>query len=278
MFVKCEEAQWLAVDEIDGRLPADIRRSLFQHLQACPTCRRSYELGAVARLTVRRAIPYLATPVDLRRSVLQAMANDRSAVRAVRESLGILLRALIGRPVLYSGLATAVFLAFIGFQPAMVQHAPYRPVAMNVVREAAVNLELFRTGQIKPAVVASRPDSLCGYLHTLGAPLASCVKSFRGWDWYGGSVTEHEGIKLTHLVCRVGSDYIYIFGVREDEMERDGDFALSPSAWRGLATAGWYATPDSVRCPVVMWKENNTLCAAASTMKKADLLHYLASR
>ncbi len=278
MFVKCEEAQWLAVDEIDGRLPADVRHALFRHLQACPSCRRSYELGAVTRLAIRRALPSLPTPANVRRGVLQVIAVERPIQRVIGRSVRMLAHTLTARPALFGGLATAMFLAFIAFQPAMVQHSPYRPIAMNVVREAAVNLELFRTGQLQPAVITTKPDSLCGYLHTLGAPLASCVRSFRGWSWYGGSVTEHEGIKLTHLVCRVGSDYIYVFGVREEEMRRDGDFALPPSAMRRLATVGWYATPDSARCAVVMWTENNTLCAAASTMKKADLLYYLASR
>jgi len=91
-------------------------------------------------------------------------------------------------------------------------------------------------------MTAGEPEALEGYLRKHGAPLASCVRTFIGWELYGVAVTELEGIKLSHVVCRVGRDVICIFGVREDEIKRgsvdDEERGIDVSSRVPLRTAG----------------------------------------
>jgi hypothetical protein len=50
---------------------------------------------------------------------------------------------------------------------------------------------------------------------------------------------------------------------------------LPEEAREGLQATGWYVREEQNGVTVVMWKVNNTLCSAVSTMKKDEMIALL---
>ncbi len=111
-------------DCLDGRLDAAARRSIQEHLERCPDCRRLHQ-HAVA---LRAALRTLPAPTPRQGFVDQALSRAAGAVRTPRR--GVLGMALAASLVL--GVAVGVFL--------VTRPAPVQTVALTLERPKTVRV------------------------------------------------------------------------------------------------------------------------------------------
>jgi len=111
-------------DCLDGQLDAAARRSIQEHLERCPDCRRLHQ-HAVA---LRAALRTLPAPTPRQGFVDQALSRAAGAVRTPRR--GVLGMALAASLVL--GVAVGVFL--------VTRPAPVQTVALTLERPKTVRV------------------------------------------------------------------------------------------------------------------------------------------
>jgi hypothetical protein len=201
--------------------------------------------------------------------------------RAIGEQVGIALqfgRRLLRIPVVAGGLALLAFGYFISVRAPETRWSGGGGQGVNIVHVAEESLARAREGTIRPAIVTDEPQEIGKFFRQHGAHFASAgILPLRG-EWYGAALTEHNGIQLAHLVCKVGDDLMYVFEVREGDVGRDADFHLPVGVTDGIGRRGWFSDRGLGGNSVVFWRENEALCAAASTMKPQELLAVLALR
>jgi hypothetical protein len=104
------------------------------------------------------------------------------------------------------------------------------------------------------------------------------VKNIESCDWYGASSSDYNGVKLAHVVYKIGDELMYVYQVSEQDVEKGSLLQLPLAARTALAETNWYTDPDHPECNVVLWRDNGTLCAAVSTMKKDRILALLTAK
>ena len=95
---------------------------------------------------------------------------------------------------------------------------------------------------------------------------------------YGGSASECSGVKQAASGLQDGKRLVYVFEVSDDDALYGTQVSLPLAAKRALAQSGWYTDPDHPDCNVILWKTDEAVCVAVSTMKKAQLLALLTTR
>lgn len=277
--MNCNEAQELAGPALDGHM-SDADRSAFSgHLRACPVCRRDFELESVARSLVRSKVAPVATPDTVRRSVVDAIrAEARAARQAERRDLWSVIFGRVPAPVVGFGLA-AVLIAFllfpIGPSDDLIRHA----AANDVITQAAQNFQLIRDGKVTPAITSCSPEQVGAYFESQHMPFHVNLKPIERCDGYSAIVNEYDGVRLAHVVYKLGDDLLYVYQVQKDEaFGENAHLTMPPAAREAIERTGWYTDPQHPDCNVVMWEDNGTLCAAASTMQKEKMMAILASR
>jgi hypothetical protein len=276
--VRCDEAQELAGQAIEGTILPEDRNALFRHLSVCSPCRRAFDLELATKHTVRETIPHAPTPPNIRHAILAVIeAEERVAanrLRAARQRTRLLVRT----PLVLVGIGMLTFWYAAAVRgPQLIQQREER-VEENIIRVAEDNLARVRVGILRPAVVTGEPRDIQEYFRRHGAEFASAIIPPAKGQWYGAVLTEHRGIPMAHLVCKMGEHLMYVFEVQERDVQRDADLRLPTGAIEGIARMGWFSDKGLGGNAVVFWREDQILCAAASTMKPQDMIAVLSAR
>jgi hypothetical protein len=80
------------------------------------------------------------------------------------------------------------------------------------------------------------------------------------------------------VIYKIGKELLYVFEVSDDDALYGTQISLPPTAKRALAQSGWYTDPDHPDCNVVLWRTDEAVCVAVSTMRKGQLLSLLTTR
>src|SRR3990172_8162703 len=131
---------------VDGHLPVE-RRTLFDdHIQSCPSCKRTFELEVVAKSLVRLFVPRATTPPTVRNATLTSLAME-----ADRRTRAWPVRFFGSIPVPAYGFAIAAILLVYVFFPApdspsdsLIRHGDRN----DIIQQATLNFSLFREGKL----------------------------------------------------------------------------------------------------------------------------------
>lgn len=275
----CTEAQELAGPALDGQI-SDADRSAFRnHLHTCALCRRAFELESAMRSFLRDSVSPVETPEAVRRSVVDAVRAEARADRQThRRDLWSAIFGRVPAPAVGFGLA-AILIAFllfpIGPNDDLIRHA----AANDIITQTAENFQLIRDGKVKPAVTSCSPEQVGAYLEAQHMPFIVNLRPIERCDGYSAIVNDFDGVKLAHVVYKLGDDLLYVYQVRKEEvLAEQGHLTMPPAAREAIERTGWYTDPQHPECNVVLWEDNGTLCAAASTMQKEKMMAVLASR
>lgn len=277
--MNCTEAQILAGPALDGHLSDADRTAFMGHLRGCLVCRRDYELESATRSLVRSTVPPVSTPDAVRRSVLDAVrAEARADRRSERRDLWSVIFGRVPAPVIGFGLA-AILIAFmlfpIGPNDDLIRHAE----ANDVITQATEHFQRIRDGKVTPAITSCSPEQVGAYFEAQHMPFHVNLRPIERCDGYSAVVNEVDGVRLAHVVYKLGDDLLYVYQVqREEAFGEKAHLTMPPAAREALERTGWYTDPQHPDCNVVMWEDNGTLCAAASTMQKEKMMAILASR
>jgi hypothetical protein len=277
MSLACQEIQGLLGDAIDGTLPRQYEAEFRHHVSVCPPCRTAFELESMAKKIVRDKIQRLPTPPHVYEAVVQSLRREHEEA----SNGGSRIEHVLSRRFLLPAAATGIALVLILLMalPTERSDRETRHTAANdIINQSIVNFALVRSGELKPSMISCYPEGVIGFFEKNGLRFAVHVKNIEGCEWYGASSSEYNGIKVAHVVYKIGDELTYVYQVSEDEVEAGSLLQIPAAAKKALAETNWYTDPDHPDCNVVLWKEHGTLCAAVSTMNKNRLLALLTAK
>ncbi|MEX2090213.1 MAG: hypothetical protein WEB62_10595, partial [Bacteroidota bacterium] len=147
--------------------------------------------------------------------------------------------------------------------------------ANDVINRSYKKFLSIRDGELKPSMVSCFPESVLAYFEQQNPRVSVKLLNVPNSDWYGAIADEHGGVKLAHVVYKLGDEIVYVFQANQSEVLNSSSFSLPPAALSALKQSGWYTDPGHPDCSVVVWIVDETLCTAVSTMKKDRLLAML---
>jgi hypothetical protein len=276
--VECSLVQEYLGDAIDRVLPTDVEQEFRAHLERCPKCRNACEMERISKQVVRQHVKHIATPQSVQASVAHSLKE------VYRESLGRaggwlerFLSPGVFIPTLAGGVVFAAFVLLLMLPNESSYDMSAHTAPNDVINLTFKNFALIRSGQFKPALVACSPESVAEFFHRSDLNFAVSVIKVP-CDSYSAIWSEYEGVKVAHVLYKIGGEMLYVYQVNKDEALRGSKLTLPPAAKIALAKSGWYTDPNHPNCNVVVWTVNGTLCAASSTMNKDKLFAVLTTR
>ncbi|HEY5615004.1 MAG TPA: hypothetical protein VIL52_03205 [Bacteroidota bacterium] len=272
----CQEVREVFGTAIDGVLHSKTEGLFRQHLGACVACRTAFELETMAKHMVRVNVKRALTPPHLYERIVQSLyGGEERAVSRAAQWWDRVLTYRVVTPALTT--AAAVVVLYLLFAPGERFESGNRHTAENdIINQSVVNFALIQSGELKPTLVSCSPEGVVGYFERNNMHFTVNVKSLEDCDWYGATTSDYNGVKLAHIVYKIGDDLMYVYQVKEEELQDGSLLQLPPAAKKSLAETRWYNDPDHPDCSIVVWKTNNgVLNTAVSTMKKDRLLALL---
>ena len=270
----CNETQELFGTAIDGVLEKKSEGLFRQHISVCQHCRSAYELESMAKRIVRGKMKRAVTPSRVYNEIIDAIRADESVVSRTMEWWDRILSSRVVIPTFTT--AAAAIVLYLLLSPGGTFDNSTRHTASNdIINQSIVNFALIRSGEMKPTVVSVYPEGVAGYFERNNTRFVVNVKYLENCDWYGALSSDYDGVKLAHIVYKMGDDLVYVYQVNENQLQPGSLLQLPPAAQKSLAETAWYTDPDHPGCNVVMWKTNGVVSTAVSTMKKDRLLALL---
>ena len=272
----CKDAQQYAGDAIDRSLPNGVGKEFQAHLDKCKPCRREVELEKLSKHMVRQNIKQVPTPRTIQSFILSSLRFEYDQQHADFGSwLAGLLPFHVAFPALAGGIVAVVFFLIVSARTEPSYQMTAHTAANDIIHLSFANFALVQSGTMQPAMVSVAPESAVDFFERSNLQFGVHIPKFKACEWCGGSASECSGVKQAHLLYRIGKDLVYVFEVSDDDALYGTQVSLPPAAKRALAQSGWYTDPDHPDCNVVLWKTDEAVCVAVSTMKKAQLLALL---
>lgn len=275
----CNDAQHYAGDAIDGSLPNGLGKEFQVHLEKCKPCRREVALEKLSKYMVRQNVKLVPTPRSIQSHILSSLRLDYDHQPSDFGSwLARLLPFHVAFPALAAGIVAVVFFFVVSSRTDPSYQMTAHTASNDIIHLSFANFALAQSGQMQPAMVTVAPESVGDFFEKSNLQFGVHIPKFKACEWCGGSASEGSGVKQAHLLYKVGKDLVYVFEVSDDDALYGTQVSLPLAAKRALAQSGWYTDPDHPDCNVVLWKTDEAVCVAVSSMKKAQLLALLTAR
>ncbi len=275
----CNDAQHYAGDAIDKSLPNVLGKEFQAHLDKCKPCRREVALEKLSKHMVRQNVQQVPTPRSIQSFILRSLRLEYDQQESDFGSwFAGLLPFHVVFPTLAAGIIAVVFFLVVSSRTDPSYQMTAHTASNDIIHLSFANFALMQSGQMQPAMVTVAPESVSDFFERRNLQFGVHIPKFKACDWCGGSTSEGSGVKQAHLLYKVGKDMVYVFEVSDDDALYGTQVSLPLAAKRALAQSGWYTDPDHPDCDVILWKTDEAVCVAVSTMKKAQLLALLTSR
>lgn len=221
----------------------------------------------------------METPRSTYGTILFALRQEyQSTSTALPAFLGGMFPGRVVLPALSGTLAALFFFSLVTTKIDSSSPMTAHTASNDIINQSFKNFSLLKSRKLEPNFVSSVPESVLQFLQKSNLQFGVQVPSFRDCDWCAGSATEGNGVKQAHLIYKVGKELVYVLEVSDDDALRGTHLSLPPAAKHALARSGWYTDPDHPNCNVVLWKTDEAVCVAVSTMGKGQLLSLLTTR
>jgi anti-sigma factor RsiW len=264
--VNCKEFQECACDAVDKRLESDRAQELIQHAAHCPHCQ--YELNALrlAKEVVHDKIPLRSVPAEVYYAIVnKTFASPRFSW--LSGWFGMKLN-LAGAFVIVAAVAIGIYSLFIPSSGI--------PDDSNIIHQSLNNYQAVIGGSIKPQLVSNH-ENVRSFLEK-EVNFAVNVPNMKGCNSCAGVLSNFKGVKLAHVVYQIGSTVVYIYQADMNEAMKGDKIGLPAEAKKELLDTDWYIKEVSDDRTIVLWRYENTLCAAVSSMKKDQLVALLTEK
>jgi len=271
--VDCREFQDLISDAVDDRLRGGNKQYFNDHAIVCPSCRCEYEMEQITKGVVRARIPRESVPSETYTSLL-------TSLRGTASTSSSWLSSLFGGAFLNPAVALVALLTIAVGAVSLLQKDNAIPISTkkNIIAQSISNYSAAMTGLLKPDLISHDPGDVKDYL-SKDTPFEVNVAALDGCDWCGGVLSNVNGVRLVHVVYKIGGEGIlYVYQVDFNEVLRGNTVGLPENAKAALEKTGWYFEQTSDLCNVVLWRHKNTLCAAVSKMDRAKMVALLSDK
>jgi hypothetical protein len=277
--VDCNEAQQFAGDAIDRSLADGLAKEFEAHLKACKPCRREVALETLSKHMVRQNLRPVQTPRVVQSEILSSLRLEYSRQEPERGAwLSRWNRWRVAVPAVAGGIVAIVFFLMVSSRTDPSYRMTAHTASNDIIHLSFENFAMVQAGKMRPTMVTFAPESVGDFLQRSNLQFGVHVPRWDHCDWCGGSASECSGVKQAHLLFKMGGELVYVFEVSDDDALYGTRVSLPLAAKRALAQSGWYTDPDHPDCNVILWKTDEAVCVAVSTMKKGQLLALLSMR
>jgi hypothetical protein len=271
--VDCKDVEQHAGSAIDGFLANDVKNEFQTHLERCRPCRQEIALEKLSKQLVQRHVSWIPTPRSIQTLILTSLIDEYNAAGSGDDSwVARVTRFSTLVPVLAGGAVAAVFFLLVGIPSDRSSRFSAHTAENDIIHQSFETLALLKTGQLAPALVSSAPESVSAFFARSSLRFGVQVPHLRGSNWCGGSASDNKGVKQAHLLYRLGDEWVYVCETSGDDAMSGTQLSLPPAAKIALTASGWYTDPMHPNCNVVVWKKDEVVCVAVSTMGKEQLL------
>jgi hypothetical protein len=271
--VDCREFQELISEAVDKRLQTTIAYHFTAHAGVCPFCRNEFEMEQLTKSVLHVKVQRQSVPSIVSDSVV-------AVVEHLRPSSRNWLTGIFGEAFLNPAVALVALLLVAVGAVSLLQKNNAIPISnsKNIITQSLDNYSAAMTGALKPSLVSHDPGDVKDFL-AKDTPFDVSVATLDECDWCGGVLSEIDGVRLVHVVYKIGGEgLLYVYQVDMNEAMRGNKVGLPENAKASLAKTGWYfeQTPDL--CNVVLWRHKNTLCAAVSKIDRDKMIALLSEK
>lgn len=266
--MNCNEFKECVCEIVDQRLPEERTNELLQHAHVCPHCNFEYTSMKATKNIVHEKLQRESVPPEVYYSIINATLNS-SNNSWFKKLFGIQLNPAIAFVVI-AVIAVGIYSIFIPSHSGIPEEA-------NIISQSLKNYQAVIGGSIKPQLVSTEED-VRSFL-SKDVAFEVIVPKMKGCISCAGVLSDYNGIKLAHVVYRVnGKDIIYIYQASLNDAMDGTTITLPQEARDELKRTDWYVRELPNDVTLVMWRYNNTLCSAVSSMKKNDMLALLTEK
>lgn len=269
----CREFLELISEAVDDRLRSDVKYQFARHASICPPCRNEFEVDRITKSVVQKKVQRLDVPGEVYYSVLTAVRKHQSSHRSW-------LSVIFGGAFLNPAVALVALVTVAVGAVSVLQRNNAVPISndKNIIAQSLNNYGAAMTGVLKPALISHDPGDLKSYLEK-ETPFEVSVAAISGCDWCGGVLSDFNGVKLAHVVYKIGGEgLLYVYQVDMNEAMHGNKISLPENAKAALTKTGWYFEQTHDKCNVVLWRHKNTLCAAVSMIEKDKIIALLSDK
>lgn len=271
--VDCREFLELISEAVDDRLRSDLKHQFIHHASICLPCRNEYEVDQITKSVVRTTVRRKEVPSELYYAVL-ADVKKRQSFR------GKWLEVIFGEAFLNPAIALVALVVVAVGGVSLLQRENAVPISAdkNIIAQSLNNYSATMAGVLKPTMVSHDPGDVKEYL-AKETPFEVDVAALSGCDWCGGVLSSFDGVKLAHVVYKIGGEgLLYVYQVDINEALHGTRISLPENAKASLAKTGWYFEQTHDKCNVVLWRHKNTLCAAVSMIEREKMVALLSEK
>ncbi|MGA7160606.1 MAG: hypothetical protein WBZ48_06370 [Bacteroidota bacterium] len=271
--VDCREFQELISEAVDKRLHTNVLPQFTAHAKECPSCRNEFEMEQITKSVVQAKVERQSLPSSAFSSLFPELEKLRPSSRNW-------LTATFGEAFLNPAVALVALLLVAVGAVSLLQKNNAIPISSekNIIAQSLNNYSAAMTGAFKPMLVSHDPGDVKDFL-AKDTPFEVSVATLSDCDWCGGVLSEFNGVRLVHVVYKIGGEgLLYVYQVDMNEAMRGNKIGLPENAKAALTKTGWYfeQTPDL--CNVVLWRHKNTLCAAVSKIGREKMIALLSDK
>jgi hypothetical protein len=276
--VDCDGVQQHAGSAIDGFLSKDVENEFQAHLERCRPCRQDVALEKLSKQLVQRNVSLIPTPRSIQTLILSSLHQEYSITGSTDDPwMAGVNRFRILLPALAGGAVAAAFFFMVALPSDRTSLMFAHTAENDVIHQSFETFALLKSGQLVPSMVSSVPESVSGFFRRSSLQFGVQIPTIRGSDWCGGSASDNKGAQQAHLLYKLGDEWLYVCEMMDDDATSGIPFSLPPAAKIALTRSGWYTDPMHPNCNVVVWKKDDVVCVAVSTLRKERLLALLGS-
>ncbi len=278
MTVDCRESHELMSGAVDNELTREEAAEFYEHLEICGSCKSEFELEKLTKAFIRRKVTYVDVPLDLEDSIISQI----SSYGTVELRPGFFSR-LLGNNFLQPALAVALVVVLAVVMIFMNRDniiLPSRTVeSLNTVQSEKVqdaltlaenNFQNVLSGKFKPQITAIGTSDVAEFLHrNTGYVIA--VPAVPSAEWIGGSVSIYNGIKIAHVVYKMGEEYIYIYSFPK-EFVQSNKLSLPSACKDKMHNKKWFWGIDSNGDTQAVWCSGDHVYIATTNLGREDLI------
>ncbi|MCX7936605.1 MAG: hypothetical protein N2971_02750 [Chlorobi bacterium] len=241
----------------DGHATEQEQKQFDALREADPRIETYIEILRATRARLRKAAEH--TVEELPPELLSRIRREIAATRSQPPALGILQRWW------WAAAAVAAAVALIIAAPWQQQKG------VDFRAESLENFQRILDGKLSVMVATNNFDTLVSFFRSHGVSYHLVAVPLKA-ELVGGVISEHNGVKLAHMVYRRNNTLIYMYQAPEELFER-GILTL-PSAVEPYAESGkWYAENVS-KWSWMFWRVQSVYCSVVASVPKEQLATY----
>ncbi|MCL5266798.1 MAG: zf-HC2 domain-containing protein [Bacteroidetes bacterium] len=280
----CRESHELMSGAVDNELSKEEASEFYEHIEICGSCKDEFELERMTKSYIRRKITFVDVPLDVEAAIVEQITSYGAA-----ELRPGFFPRLFSSNLLQPALAVvlvvvlAVILVFVNrdnvIMPAQMV-APIETAQSSKMQDALTlaenDFQDVLSGKFKPQITAVGTSDVEEFLER-NAGYKIAVPEVRSAEWIGGSVSTFNGIKIAHLLYKMGEAYIYIYSFPKD-FAKSRQIILPHACKDVMKSKKWFWGMDSNGDTQAVWCSNDHVYIATANLGKRDLGTFLQER